>query len=274
MIDKFDYAEPKCPLSSGKDFYYPDKDAPSGRIPVGRIISKVDSLFNKNDYAEAGRLLNFWKKEAIDLKDKNGQLAIENELIGFYRKQHQKEDGLQCIKSALELVEALNQGDLASGATVFINCATAYKEFGMSEQSLPLYTRAEQIYNDTIEKWDSRFGGLYNNMALTLVDLGEFERAEQAYNNALEVMQRAPRGELECSITYINMAHMFEQTGELEKIWECMEKGKQLLQKQGLLHDGYYAFVIEKCAPSFEYFGDKATCDQFKKEAAEIYARA
>ena len=36
----------------------------------------------------------------------------------------------------------------------------------------------------------------------------------------------------------------------------------------------YDAFVIEKCAPSFGYFGDVATYEKLKKEAEEIYARA
>ena len=75
MLDKFDYAEPACPLCDGKDFYYPQKDAPLGKIPVDRIIDKVDSLFNKNDYEEAGRLLEYWKNEAraaIARKDMHG----------------------------------------------------------------------------------------------------------------------------------------------------------------------------------------------------------
>ncbi len=272
MLDEFDYKEPACPLCDGKDFYYPQKDAPLGHIPVDRIISKVDSLFDRNDYVEAGRLLEYWENEAKALRDKRGELAMESELIGYYRKQNNKEKGLVAVKRAIELVEELNQGDMASGATIFINCATAYKAFGMAEESLPLYIRAEEIYKKVMGENDSRFGGLYNNMALALADLGRFEDAERSYFKALAVMEKAPRGESECAITYINLAHMYDDFGCAEKIKDCMDKAYSLLKSENLTHDGYYAFVIEKCAPSFAYFGNKEVCEQLKKEASDIYA--
>ena len=207
MIDKFDYAEPSCALCNGEDFYYPKKDAALGRIPVDRVINKVDSLFDKNDYAEAGRLLVYWKNEAIELKDKSGELAMENELVGYYRKQNEREKGIESVQRALALADELGQDEMASGATVFLNCATAYKAFGMANESIPLYERTEQIYKAVLPDGDARFGGLYNNMALALVDLEKFDEAEKAYLSALEVMSKVPRGEAESAITYINMAH-------------------------------------------------------------------
>ncbi len=274
MIDKFDYAEPACLLCDGEDFYYPKKDSPSGRIPVGRIIDKIDGLFNKNDYAEAGRLLVYWRGEAIELKDKSGELAMESELIGYYRKQGDRENGLASVRRALALTDELEQGEMASGATVFINCATAYKAFGMSNDALPLYERAEQVYKKTLKENDDRFGGLYNNMALALADLKRFDEAERAYLSALSVMEKAERGEAEQAITYINLAHMYETMGRTGRIAECMDKAYQLLCSKALPHDGYYAFVLEKCAPSFGYFGNAKAYEQFKREAEEIYARA
>ncbi len=274
MLDKFDYAEPTCKLCDGKDFYYPQKDAPLGRIPVARILDKLDSLFGKNDYAEAGRLLAYWCREAVDLKDKNGELAMESERIGYYRKQDDREKGLASICRALELVNLLDQSDMASGATVFINCATAYKAFGMAEQALPLYLSAEQIYKKRLPKGDARFGGLYNNMALTLAELGEFEKAEDAYRSALSVMGTVSGGEAESAITYINLAHMYDELNRQETAEDCMRRAYALLISEHLVHDGYYAFVLEKCAPSFAYFGQSDICEQMKKESEKIYARA
>ncbi len=274
MIDKFDYAEPSCALCGGKEFYNPKKDAPLGRIPIGRVLDKVDSLFDKNDYAEAGRLLEYWKNEAVQLNDKQGELAITSELVGYYRKQNDKIKGLEVISRALSLIEELSQGEMASGATILINCATAYKAFDMVEQSLPLFIRAEKIYKKVLKDGDSRFGGLYNNMALTFSGLKKFEDAEKAYFIALSVMEKAERGETECAITYINLAHLYENMGKTDQIKPCMEKAYALLKSENLPHDGYYAFVLEKCAPSFEYFGFTEQNEQMLKESKKIYERA
>ncbi len=272
MLDEFDYKEPACPLCDGKDFYYPKKDSPLGHIPVDRIISKVDSLFDKNHYTEAGRLLVYWENEAKALNDRRGELAIESELIGFYRKQNNKEKGLEAVERALALVEELNQGDTVSGATILLNCATAYKAFGMAQKAMPLYLRTEELYKKLLQENDSRFGGLYNNMALALADLGEFQEAENSFISALDIMEKAPYGEAECAITYINLAHMYDDFGIHDKIKDCMKKAYALLKSDNLTHDGYYAFVLEKCAPSFAYFGDKVICEEMKQEAHRIYA--
>ncbi len=274
MIDKFDYTEPTCPLCDGKDFYYPQPDLPIDRIPVSRIIEKADSFFAKNDYISAGKLLEYWKSEAIALKDKSGELAMESELIGYYRKQGEREKCLASVDRALELTEELKQGDMASGATIYINCATAYKAFGLAEKAIPLYEKAKEIYFKVLPEGDGRFGGLYNNMALALVDLERYEEAESAYYAALSVMEKIKGGEAEAAITYVNLAHMYDTLGNLGKIGECMEKAYALLHSESLPHDGYYAFVLEKCAPSFGYFGDTAAYEEFKKESERIYAGA
>lgn len=273
MIDKFDYLEPRCPLTGGKDFYDPQKDAPLGRIPVARIIEKVDSAFDRNDYPEAGRLLETWQREAIALKDRQGELSMCSELIGYYRKQGDGNKGLACISRALQLVEELEQGTMASGATIFINCATAYQAFGFPEKSIPLYTQAEEVYRKVLSPEDPRFGGLYNNMALALADLERYADAATAYASALAVMERAPQGEAECAITWINLAYLYARWKKPEKIDACMEKAYTLLQSRNLPRDGYYAFVLEKCAPAFRDFGNMEAYQILTKTSEEIYAR-
>ncbi len=272
MLDEFDYKEPACPLSGAREFYYPKKDAPLGRIPVDRVIRKLDEFFSGNDYMSAGRHLIYWKNEAVRLGDKRGELAVENELVGFYRKQGDKDKGIISICRALDLTKELEQGDSASGATVYINCATAFKAFDMSEEAMTLYAIAEEIYKTTLPFDDPRFGALYNNMALTLEALDEFEKAERAYQSALSVMRKAPRGEAEMAITYVNLAHMYEKCNKKEKISLCMDKAYELIKSENLPHNGYYAFVLEKCAPSFGYFGNTAVYKELKKESDEIYA--
>ncbi len=274
MIDKFDYLEPACPLSGGKEFYYPEKDAPLGRIPVERILCKVDGLFDKNDAAAAGKLLVYWRDEAVALRDLRGELSMESELVGYYRKQNDREKALASVTRALALMDMLEQGDMASGATILINCATAYKAFGMAEEALPLFARAEAVYKRILPSGDARFGGLYNNMALALADLGRYREAAQAYASALAVMEQVDRGEAECAITYINMAYLHEQLDDTEAVHRCMQTAYTLLQSDSLPRNGYYAFVLEKCAPAFRYFGDAAACEQLEKEAKAIYARS
>ncbi len=274
MIDSFDFKEPRCALCNGKEFYNPDVNAPIGRIPVDRIIQKVDDCFNKNDYLEAGRLLEYWKEESVSLKDEMGELSIQNELIGYYRKTDRKNEAIKAINRALELVNKLEQSKMASGATVYLNCATAYKAFGDAENALVLYKKAEMIYKKTLDNSDSRFGGLYNNMATVLVDLKRFDEAEKAYNLAINVMLHVQNGQADLAITYVNMAHLFEFNNDKNKTTDCLFKAYELLNDDNLIKNGYYAYVCEKCATSFEYFGYFVISNELNERAREIYERS
>ncbi len=274
MIDSFDYKEPQCALCSGKEFYNPNQNLPDGRIPIDRIISKIDECFNKNQYLEAGRLLEYWRDESIVLKDTVGELSIQSELVGYYRKVNRKEDGLKAISRALELVDLLEQAKMSSGATIFINCATAYKAFDIPEKALPLYELAEKIYSTNLSRVDVRFGGLYNNMAITFVALGRYEDAEKTYCKAVDVMKDIKEGKADLAITYVNMAHLYDLMDRKKRITECLFMAYDLLNDEDIKQNGYYAYVCEKCAPSYEYFGYKIISEQLKKVSVEIYERA
>ncbi len=274
MLDKFDYAEPRCPLSGGRDFYYPESDAPRGTVPVKRIIERTDALLAKNNTGEAERLLLYWLDEAKELLDKRGELSLLEELIGFYRKAGNKEKGLRSLENALRLTEELSLSDTVSGATVFLNAATAYKEFGMAEEALDLYLRAEEIYHCRLSGEDSRLAALYNNMAVTLAALGKFSEAEDRFFSALGIMSKRDGGEGECAMTYINMAYMYEATDRLDTSLECMRLAHALLCSERVVRDGSFAFVLKKCAPAFEHFGDSITSEKMIKEAEKIYEGA
>ena len=56
-------------------------------------------------------------------------------------------------------------------------------------------------------------------------------------------------------------------------IRKCLDKAETLLNDPALPRDGYYAFVCEKCAPTFAYYGYYFTAKELEKRAAEIYGR-
>lgn len=274
MLDPFDFKEPACSVCGGKEFYYPDKNAPIGRIDVKRIIERVDACFEKNDLSEAKRLLEYWKNEAEALRDKEGKLAILSELIGLYRKTQEKELALSCVEEAVNLCKKLDNTDTVSGATILLNSATTLKAFGKAEEGMPLYRQAESVYNKRLSPNDAKFGGLYNNMALALVDIGEYDQAISYYKKAIEIMGKQESGQLEVAITQVNLAHLYYNIDKKEDADTCIKKAIELLNDESLIHDGYYAFVCEKCAPSIESFGYVKQAEILQKRSKEIYERA
>ena len=145
------------------------------------------------------------------------------------------------------------------------------------EQPFYINIPAKEIYEKELQSDDSRLGGLYNNLGLTLTDLKRFDEAEEYYNKAINVMSNNKNGELEIAITYLNLCDLNEAklgSEQSEKIIdEYIEKAYELLNRDYLPRNGYYAFVCEKCAPTFGYFGRFLYQKELSDRARCIYER-
>ncbi len=268
-----DYAEPRCLLCDEPYGVTPEVKA----VPQQRIIQKMNEYMSRRDYQGAERHLKYWLEEAKLGHDKGGELLIRNELVGHYRKTGEKENAFESADEALRLVRELDFEDNISAGTTYINVATAYNAFCENEKSLELFKKAKAVYESHDNTSPELLGGLYNNMALTNVSLGNFEEAFTLYDKALKVMANVEGGVLEQAITYLNMADALEMKSGFEEnektIFAYLDRAYDLLNDKDVKRDGYYAFVCEKCAPSFSYYGYFSAAGELKKRAESIYER-
>lgn len=268
FLSKNDYEEPVCPLNMHPNIT---------PISVGRIIDKLDSYLSQKDYASAERHLHYWLQEADTCHDMRGKLSILNEQIGLYRKTGNEAECLRTVSDALSLADSMDMEQTVTYGTTLINAATGYKAFGKAEEALPLYQRAKTIYESLLDSCDGRLGGLYNNMALTLTELGSYREAEHLYDKAIDIMRKQKNGELEVAITCLNLADLVAAESGLEagekKIEKLLLEAEKLLNTESLPRDGYYAFVCEKCAPVFGYYGFFFIEMELNRRVKEIYER-
>lgn len=272
-IEKEDYMEPRCLLC--EEPY--GAEAQVKPVPQQRIMEKVDEYMSRRDYAGVERHLLYWLEEAKLGRDQKGELMIRNELIGHYRKVQDRAHALTQAEAALNLLDEIGfEGSITAGTTC-VNAATAYQAFGENDRAFEIFERARNNYEAIPSLKPELLGGLYNNMALTLVSLKRFDEANELYRRAIETMANAEHGALEQAITYLNMANAAEDEKGLldasETIDACLERAETLLNAPGTPHEGYYAFVCEKCAPTFEYYGWFAVAEELNKRARTWYER-
>ena len=88
-------------------------------------------------------------------------------------------------------------------------------------------------------------------------------------------MKTNKNGENEIAISYLNLANVREAQLGAEKaepyIKEYIEKAKKLLDTPTLPQNGYHAFVCEKCAPTFNYYGYFLYANELSERAKRIY---
>ena len=252
--------------------------APLRSVDQKRIMDKVNACMSRRDYAGVERTLLYWLEEARLGRDRRGELMIQNELVGHYRKTGEKEKAHESAREALALIRDLDYGDSLSAATAYVNIATAYYAFGEYRDSLELFTKARAIYESSPAADDALLGGLYNNMGLTCAALEKYADAMALYGLALERMERAPGGAPEMAMTCLNMADAVAARDGMEQaeaaVFSLLDRAESLLEDGGTPRDGYYAYVCEHCAPTFSYYGYFLTAETLKKRAEEIYERA
>lgn len=266
-----DYEEPRCLLCETPGA----RENPVRMVPQQRIIQKLDDYTSRRDYAGAERHLKYWLAEAADGHDRRGELMIRGELIGHYRKMGNRTAALEQVEAALALLKELGFEETRSGGTTYVNAATACSAFGEHERAMGLFERARKVYEADEKTSPELLGGLYNNMALCCAALGRYKEASACYEKALAVMDAVPGGELEQAITWLNMADAAVAEKGMEEseglIREYLDKAFDLLTHTGAPRDGYYAFVCEKCAPVFSYYGYFLAAQELEETAKRIY---
>lgn len=267
-----DYVEPRCLLCDEPYGKAPEVKA----VPQKRIAEKLDAYMAGRDYKGAERHLLYWLEEARLGRDQRGELMVRGELIGHFRKTGNREGALENVDRVLALLKEMDFEDSISAGTAYVNAATALNAFGENERSLDLFEKARKIYEASSRTDPSLLGGLCNNMALTNAALGRYDEAMKLYEKAVSFMRRVPDGHLEEAITCLNMADALEKQGGMEenegRIFGLLDRALDLLEKQGEVPAGYYAFVLEKCAPAFSYYGYFAAAQELSEKAERIYA--
>ncbi len=272
-LEKEDYIDPRCVLC-GK----PGEEESARPVPVGRILDRLREYEDRSDWEAVERHLKYWLAEAEANRDERGQLMLNNELMGYYRKQEKQEEAFRHAARAAELVEKLGMEDTVTAGTTWVNAGTVREAFGDAVGGLAFFEQARANYEKNLPDGDGRLGGLYNNMALSLAVCGRYGEATEMFRRAINIMKKQEFGELEQAITWLNMADAAEAAlgpeAAEDEVEEYLETAEKLLDTESLPRNGYYAFVCEKCAPVFGHYGWFATEAELKRRAEEINDRA
>ncbi len=272
-LDSLDYTEPCCCFDASGYTGTPDTAPCAQPLDIKSIISELDRLLNSGNESEAGRFLDLWCGRARDADDWRTELSLQSELMGFHRRTGDEKSAINAVNRGLELIREHHLGSTVSGATVLLNAATTLKAYGRADKSIPMFIQVCRVFSEKLDPLDYRFGGLFNNMALSYSDVGDFDSAESYFKKALAVISHCEHPENELAVTCCNLAELYERMGRDEDIEPMLDRAWEYLNSPDLPHNGYHAFTASKCLPTFEHFGFFIYAHELKARVNSIYER-
>lgn len=243
------------------------------RVSVRRFIDQLDRCFDRNDMKAARQCLEQWEARARDWGDDRGLLTVLNEAVGFYRRTQKRGRAMAAMEECLSLVEKLALDDSLSGATVFINAATTLAFFDQPEKGLALYDRAAACYTAQGKTDTYEYAALLNNSAAALNALKRYDEAEARWQQAVEILKKEGRHDGELAISLVMLAHLTFDRDDTAyaQVESLLDQAWDYLNSPNQPRDGNYAYVLRKCAPSFDYFQRPEAAQALREVAKEIY---
>lgn len=243
-------------------------------MEVQRVLRDVEELTGKNKLLEAKQLLIRKILEAKKYENWNAELAFLNEQMKLYQELNEQDEGMAVAQEALDLARQHGLKGSLNYARTLLNAALTFRIFGCAGEAMELYMEAYEIYQEKLHPFDYRFAGLYNHMGLACEEIKKYDLAEKYFNQALEIIARLPRGEMELAITHINLACVYYLAKNSNKAEFHIQKSKDYFNSRRVLRDGYYAHVCLDCAASFDKIGKREEAKELRKRARKIYEGA
>lgn len=174
-------------------------------MKIEEVLKQLDYLFETNRMDEVEEFLGNKLKEAMEEDDTSSVITIVNELIGFCRDTGQDEKSVAYSKQILSLMKNLGMEGTIPFATTLLNVANAYRAAGLLEEALKYYQEVAGIYQKQLSPEDFRFASLQNNLSLLYQEMGEFEKAAESLEAALQIVKKYPEAQFELAVTYANL---------------------------------------------------------------------
>ena len=243
------------------------------RIPMNSVWTAVENCMAKKDYTTAKAVLAEAGREAASYGDLSGELQVLHERIALARRLGEYAECDELCNQATDVLTKLNMQSTPSAASLFINIADTLIEEERYRDALRYLDPACDIASENRENGgELLLASALNSKGVALTAIGEFERAQKCYDDALAILLSHPEHILDTARTHINLAHLMSRwTGDDEEVNKHLITAFKLFDGKDLVRDYRYADACLRCAESFEFFGFFLYKNQLRKRAADVY---
>lgn len=240
-------------------------------MDINGVFSGLERLFAENRISEVEKYLTQALSEAEYESDREAMLAIYNELISFHMTMGEHEKALYFCRQIMRLADKMDMTDTVLYGTTLMNVAKANCASGNLLEALAYYRKVKDIYDGQISPYDVKFAVYYNNLAQVYQELGDYDRAVTALEDALRIIERHENAGHEIVTTYANLGESLLRAGRLEEAGDRLRDAVRRYQLKGE-HGEHYSAALAALAEVYYRQGNLTDAQKFYElAAAELY---
>lgn len=242
------------------------------KINVAAIMQQVDAFYAKNQGYDAEKLMQDSILEAASIGDEGSLLQLLNELLGYYRETGRVKDSYAIAKQCMDMAVRMGLEGTIPYATTLLNVANAYRAGGRLEDSLQLYLKVREIYDEKLSPDDMLVASMENNLSLLYQELGRFADAKESLLRALSIVETKADVDFEVAVTHANLATSCLNIDEMEEAYSYAEASIREFEEMGV-EDAHYGAALSALATYYYQKHDYLKAQQYFEKAMHIMER-
>jgi len=164
-------------------------------------MTKVYGLLDGGRLTEAEQEMLSMTGRAREENNREAELMLLNELIGFYRDCGRFTESLSAGQDAMKLARDMDLVGTVPYGTTLINVANALRAAGHTDAAQAYFTQARDTLKAHLPENDILFASLQNNLSLLLQEKGDFAAAVKESEKALAIVRANLRAAVEAKDT-------------------------------------------------------------------------
>lgn len=238
------------------------EDRKGAPMNIEEILAQLDSL----DHTQVEKYLIEQMRIAQEQNNNRAKITLLNEMIGFCRDSCQFSKCRIYSNELLTILEDEGLEGTQAYATSLLNIANGDRAAGDYEESEEFYLKAYALYEQLIDPKDFLFASINNNLSLLYQEMKQYDKACDALNKALDIIEYYPDKQMERAITLTNLAQSLLRLERYAEGKRAIEAAMDIFVADGE-KDYHYSGALG-------VYGELLFCNREYSESARYYGKA
>lgn len=242
-------------------------------IDLNDFYKGLDGMFRQKNPQAIEEYMVKYLANAKGSGDLKAEIAIRNELGGFYRAAGRTDSAKENYDMVLKTLENMGMENTENYASALINTGDVYIVIGDYDRALSMFLYAKEILEKLGLGKDYRMAALSNNISAVYRAKGDFNNAEKSLTLAFEIIKNIPNTRGELAVTHINLAQLQIKQGKLDEAKENLNTAVNIFEKELGGRDVHYSQAAAALGEVYYYEGNYSLSKEWYKKAAELIKR-